>query len=226
MLKEKMDMMMNAIRGWVSTSLDKLVHRMDSPFTAQVTYIPLPMKLQMPQVEAYDKSRDSHNHLESFKTFMHLQGVLEKILCRAFPTTLKGPARVWFSKLTPNTISTFKELSRHFVMHFIGGKRYRRSSAAILNIKQWDDESLRSYVTRFNKEALLIDEVDDKVLVIAFAGGLYSGEFLLSIYKNDPKTMAETLYKATKYMNVEDTMIVKGDRLKKRERQDDPCLDK
>jgi len=32
---------------------------------------------------------------------------------------LKGPTRVWFSKLTP--ISTFKELSGHFVIHFIGG---------------------------------------------------------------------------------------------------------
>ena len=48
---------------------------------------------------------------------MHLQGVLDKIMCRAFPTMLKGPARVWFSKLTPNTIFTFKELSRHFITH-------------------------------------------------------------------------------------------------------------
>ena len=30
--------------------------------------------------------------------------------------------------------------------------------------------------------------------------------------------MAETLYKAMKYMNAEDTMIVWGDRSKKRER--------
>jgi len=53
----------------------------------------------------------------------------------------------------------------------------------------------------------LIDEIDDKVLVTAFISGLKQGEFLFSVYKNDPKTMAETLYKATKYMNVEDMMI-------------------
>ena len=28
-MKEKMDMMMNAIRGWISTNLDELVHRTD-----------------------------------------------------------------------------------------------------------------------------------------------------------------------------------------------------
>ena len=79
--------------------------------------------------------------------------------------------------------------------------------ASLLNIKQWENESLRSYVTQFNKEALLIEEADDKVLVTTFTNGLQSGKFLFSIYKNDLKTMANMLYKATKYMNVEDTMM-------------------
>ena len=55
--------------------------------------------------------------------------------------------------------------------------------------------------------AFLIDEADNKVLVTAFTHGLRSGEFLFSLYKNDPKMMAETLNKATKYMNAEDAMI-------------------
>lgn len=103
---------------------------------------------------------------------MHLQGVPDEIMCRAFLTTLKGSARVWFSKITPNFISTFKELNGYFIMHFIGGQRYKRSSASFLNIKQREDESLRSYVTRFNREALLIGEANDKVLVMAFTNGL------------------------------------------------------
>ena len=37
--------------------------------------------------------------------------------------------RVWFSKLTLNTVSTFKELSKLFITHFIGGQRYKRSLA-------------------------------------------------------------------------------------------------
>ena len=119
MIKEKMDMMMNAMRGWVSTNLDELVQRTDLPFTAQVTSFPLLAKFQMPQVEAYDGSRDLLNHLESFKTLMHLQGVPDEIMCRAFLTMLKGPARVWFSKPALNTVSTFKELSSHFIAHFI-----------------------------------------------------------------------------------------------------------
>ena len=44
MMKEKMDMMMNAMRGWVSTNLDKLVHQTDSSFTTKVTSFLLPVK--------------------------------------------------------------------------------------------------------------------------------------------------------------------------------------
>ena len=37
-----------------------------------------------------------------------------------------------------------------------------------MNIKQREDETLRSYITRFNKEALSINEADNKILVVAF----------------------------------------------------------
>ena len=94
MVKERMEFMRNALRGWVLSDLDELVHRTNLPFIAPVTSFPLPPKFHMPQVEAYDGSKDPLDHLESFKTLMHLQGVANKIMCRAFPTTLKGPARV------------------------------------------------------------------------------------------------------------------------------------
>ena len=90
-----------------------------------------------------------------------------------------------------------------------------------MNIKQWEDETLRSYITRFNKEAFSIDEVDDKILVAAFTNRLRKGKFLFSLYKNDPKTMSNVLYKATKYMNAEDALLAREEKLKKRERQEE-----
>ena len=77
------------------------------------------------------------------------------------------------------------------------GHRYKKSTACLMNIKQCEDKTLRSYITRFNKEALLIDEVDDKILVAAFTNGLRKGKFLFFLYKNDPKTMLDVLYSAT-----------------------------
>ncbi|XP_030926958.1 uncharacterized protein LOC115953450 [Quercus lobata] len=95
-----------------------------------------------------------------------------------------------------------------------------------MNIKQWEDETLRSYITRFNKEALSIDEADDKILVVAFTNGLRKGKFLFSLYKNDPKSMSDVLYRTTKYMNTEDALLAREDKPRKRERQDDTRQDR
>ena len=85
---------------------------------------------------------------------------------------MKGPARIWFNQLTPNSISTFKELSAQFTSHFIEGYRYKKSTACLMSIKQRKDKTLRSYIARFNKEVLSINEIDDKILVAVFTNGL------------------------------------------------------
>ena len=222
MMKERMDFMINTLRGQVSSDLDDLVHRNDSPFTASITSFPLPPKFRMSQVESYDRSKDPLNHLESFKILMHLQRVVDEIMCRAFLTTLKGPTRVWFSRLTPSSIGTFKELSAQFASHFIDGYRYKKSTTYLMSIKQQEDEMLRSYIAYFNKEALSIEEAVDKILVAAFTNRLWKGKFLFFLYKNNPKTMLDVLYKATKYMNAEDALLAREEKPKKRERQEEP----
>ena len=105
----------------MSSDLDDLVNRTDSPFTTSVNSFPLPHKFCMLQIDSYDGVKDPLDHLETFKTLIHLQEVADEIMCRAFPTMLKGAARIWFSRLTPNSVSTFKELSAQFTAHFIGG---------------------------------------------------------------------------------------------------------
>ena len=101
--------------------VEDLVHRTDSLFTASINGHPLPPKFKMPSLDSYDGTRDPFDHIATFKTTMHLQGVLDEIMCRTFPTTLKGLARVWFSMIPPNSVSSFEELSKLFVNNFIGG---------------------------------------------------------------------------------------------------------
>ena len=113
-MNEQMEVMMNALKGRVSNNLDNLVNRIDSPFTAAINSFPLPHKFRMLQIDSYDEVKDPLDHLETFKTLMHLQGVANEIMYKAFPTTLKGAARIWFSRLMPNSVSTFKELSAPF----------------------------------------------------------------------------------------------------------------
>ena len=95
-----------------------------------------------------------------------------------------------------------------------------------MNIKQQEDEMLRSYITCFNKGALLNDEVDEKILVAAFMNRLRKGKFLFSLYKNDPKTISDVLYRATKYMNAKDALLAREEKPRKREKQEDVWQDR
>ena len=90
-----------------------------------------------------------------------------------------------------------------------------------MSIKHREDEMLRSYITCINKEALPIDEMEDKILVAAVTNELQKGKFLFSLYKNDPMTMSNVLYRVIKHMNAEDALLAREEKPKKRERQED-----
>ena len=87
-----MDEMRENIRR--ANPVEDLVHRTDSPFTASINSHLLPPKFKIPSLDSYDGMRDPFNHIATFKTTMHLQGVLDEIMCRTFPTTLKGTSIV------------------------------------------------------------------------------------------------------------------------------------
>ena len=191
--------------------MDTLVQQIESPFTPEVLRYPLPAKFRMSQVEAFDGAKDPFDHLNTYKNQMELHGYQDPVRCRVFATTLKGPAMAWFNRIPHSTISSFRELSIAFVSHFIGAWTYRKPSYHLLTIKQGSQESLKSYVQRFNAESLKIDVPDEKFAITAFIAGLevQSKDLMFSISKNPQASMAEVLAKAEKYINGEDALLSK-----------------
>ena len=118
-MKKVMEEMKENMRK--TNPIEDVVHRTNSPFTASINGHPLPSKFKLPSLDSYDGMRDPFDHIAIFKTTMHLQGIPDEIMRRAFPTTLKGSTQVWFSKIPPNFVSSFEELSKLFVNNFIGG---------------------------------------------------------------------------------------------------------
>ena len=116
---------------------------------------------------------------------------------------------MWFSKIPPNTVSSFEELSKLFVNNFIGRQRHKRSSSSLLTIEHGENESLRFFITRFNREALTVDEMDNKLLLVAFHNGVNSDLFIHKLYKQEPQTVAELTHSAQNFMNAKDAIVAK-----------------
>ena len=121
-MRKEMDELRNAMREKTDRNLDGMVRMTDLPFTAKVLECPLSLKFCLPQLESFDGLKDPLDHIITFKTTLSLQQLLDEILCRSFPTTLKGATQMWFSKLTTSFIDNFKQLGNSFVRHFVGGQ--------------------------------------------------------------------------------------------------------
>ena len=87
---------------------------------------------------------DPMDHLDSYKNLMMLQGYLDKLMCNAFSTTLNGPARSWFRKLSPITVDSFSDLSRLFVINFMSGRVRQKNASHPFMVCQKDRESLKT----------------------------------------------------------------------------------
>ena len=71
-MRKEMDELRNAIKEKTDQSLDRIVRKMDSPFTVVIQECPVPSKFRLPQLEPFDGLKDPLDHLNTFKTTLGL----------------------------------------------------------------------------------------------------------------------------------------------------------
>ncbi|KAK1396496.1 hypothetical protein POM88_006359 [Heracleum sosnowskyi] len=104
------------------------------PFTQDIMKTAISRKFKMPSIKAYDGTGDPANHVRTFSNALLLQPTNDAVKCRAFPQTLADMAQCWYSRLPPNSIGSFKELSKAFINQFISGRVHEKSSASLMAI--------------------------------------------------------------------------------------------
>ncbi|GAV87240.1 hypothetical protein CFOL_v3_30666, partial [Cephalotus follicularis] len=77
-------------------------------------------------------------------------------------------------------------------------------------VVQGKDESLRDYLTRFNKESLTVKDLEPSFAVAALNNGLRNNSsFTFSLLKKPAKDMADLLKRAERYVNTEEEMAAR-----------------
>nr|KYP42915.1 hypothetical protein KK1_035664 [Cajanus cajan] len=114
-------------------------------------------------LEKFDGTTDPEEHLDAFVTQISLYTDDEAIMCKVFPTSLRGPALNWFTRLPPGSVDSFTTLSSRFVIQFATSRPHQLTSIALINIRQEKKESLRTFMERFGKMTLSIRNLDPAV---------------------------------------------------------------
>lgn len=78
----------------------------------------------------------------------------------------------------------------------------------LLTIKQREDESLKVYLTRFNKERMMVDDQDEKIILAALLEGIWPrSPFIAELARKTSSTLQEFMDRADGLVNVEDTLV-------------------
>ncbi|GFS41689.1 hypothetical protein Acr_00g0075810 [Actinidia rufa] len=157
-------------------TVDALVRQTDPPFTERVLRARISSKFKLPtQLGIYEGKTDPMDHLDSYKSLMSLQGCSDEVMCKAFSTTLKGPAR-----------------------------NRQKNAFHLFTVHQKESKSLKDFVKRFNQAVLEVEDPSDKVIIMAMMEGLRPGPLFDSLSKNVPEILSALQRKADKYIAAEE----------------------
>ncbi|XP_068504662.1 uncharacterized protein [Phaseolus vulgaris] len=107
---------------------------------------------------------DPEVHRTVFHTQMMLVGGSDAVRCKLFMRTLTGMAMDW----APAPVSY-----------------------DLFNIKQYQGETLKEYISRFGAQVVKVGTTDEPMIVYAFRKGVCPGSFSKSLNRSCPKTFAE-----------------------------------
>ena len=93
----------------------------------------------------YDGSSDPYDHMLHFNQAMILNAEKDRLLCKVFPASLKGPALAWFHKLPRGSLNSFGELWAAFVTQYLCSVRQKGNISSLQSIFKRDDESIRDF---------------------------------------------------------------------------------
>ncbi|KAL5546086.1 hypothetical protein UlMin_005773 [Ulmus minor] len=165
----------------------------------------MPDRLKLPDSK-YDGTGDPADHLENYRSWMELNSATNAFKCRAFVITLTGVARRWFRTLRPGTISSFRQLSKSFISQFAVHKIHRKPARHLYTITQRENETTESYLTRFVKEEMNVQDRSDAAASGALMAGLRNStvlKYLVSVGKPDTVSYPELITEIRRHIDAE-----------------------
>ncbi|GKU94475.1 hypothetical protein SLEP1_g7971 [Rubroshorea leprosula] len=132
------------------------------------------------------------------------QNASNALMCKMFPSTLRGNARTWYHTLRPNSINAYAELATSFATKFSSRRLIKKTTPKLMRITQRDGESLKNYMNRFNDAMLEVNAFDEAVGITAVIQGLNHDRFRDNLIKHTPTTFDEVNQRSLKFIKVEE----------------------
>ena len=147
---------------------------------------------------------DLDEHIDLYISQLTLFTTDEYMYYKVFPTSLRGAALSWFTRLPPRSIDSFATLKAKFMAQFATSKPHQMTSVALANIRQEKGESLKAFMARFGQVALSICGLLPEEAMTYLITALKPRPFADSLAMQPPTDMDDLRRRATQFMQVEE----------------------
>ena len=155
----------------------------------------------------YDESSDPYDHMLHFNQVMILNAGDDRLLCKVFPASLKGPALAWFHKLPRGSINSFGDLWAVFVSQYLCSIRRKGNISSLQAILKQEGESIGDFTCRFRQAVQQIDIYSMDAVLQNFRRSFGpTTPFFQSLSLDPPATMEELYRRADKFSTLEDNI--------------------
>ncbi|XP_057450403.1 uncharacterized protein LOC130741730 [Lotus japonicus] len=181
-------------------------------FAPIVAAVEIPEHLQTLTLDMYGADTDPIDHLRYFNTKMVIGGATDAVKCRLLPSTFKGVAMTWFIKHPPYSISNFTNFSTKFLTQFSANQTQKATPTDLFNIRQHVGECIKTYMARFSRVSVQLEDASPEVCVAAFKNGLRCGSLNKDLTRRPAKDMMDLRARAQESILVEQDEQTKKDR--------------
>ncbi|XP_020208137.1 uncharacterized protein LOC109793079 [Cajanus cajan] len=122
---------------------------------------------------------------------MRQQHAVDLQSIRFFLTWLKGASLAWYTQLPARSIDSFDTLVRRFTTQYATSRPHHVTSAALANLRQGEDEPLRTFMEHFASISVKIQNLNPEVALHAMLKALKPGPFVDSLCRRPPVDMDE-----------------------------------
>ena len=190
-----------------STIVQGLEDMLSSPLGQHILSYEPPRGFVIPSYAMYDGSSDPCDHMLHFNQEMILNAGDDRLLCKVFPDSLKGPTLAWSHKLPWRSINSFSELWATFVSQYLCSVRQKGNISSLQTIFKQEDESIHDFTRRFGRAVQWIDLYSMDAVLQNFRRSFGpTTPFFYSLSLNPPATMEELYRWAYKYSTLEDNI--------------------
>ena len=180
---------------------------LSTPLGLHIQYYDPPRGFSIPPFAMYNGSSDPYDHMLHYNQAMILNARDDRLLCKVFPASLKGPALAWFHKLPRGSINTFGELWAALVSQYLCSVKQKGNISSFQSILKREDESIRDFTCRFGQAVQQIDIYNMDAVLQNFRRSFRPTTPFFQFLSLDPPVTMEELYRrANKFSTLEDNI--------------------